>query len=97
MRFIYAVMNNYATSNGSGANVLNYPEHEDDKKGSFKHFTEYNGVCKKNLTKVKQKLETEMKHFSQKSLQFKDGLHLDSFLPDYDIKVLLENHIGCPS
>ena len=57
----------------------------------------YNGVCKHDLTKVKRQLEAKMKEFSQNSPQSKEGFHLDMFLPDYDIRKLLEDHIGCNS
>ena len=98
VKFIYGVMQTYADSGVAGSTVLDYLETTEGCLGLFKYFTQtYTGVPKQDLTKVQRDLESDMKRFSQKSPQFEEGFHLDTFLPDYDIKKLLEDHIGCNS
>ena len=90
-------MKGYAESEGSGSTVLDYLETAEGKQRLYKLFTEYKGVCKQDLTQVTDKLQNEMKEFAHKLPQYEEGLHLDTFLPDHDIKNLLKRHIGCNS
>ena len=97
VKFIYGVMQTYADSGVAGSSVLDYLETGQNTMGLYKYFTQSSGVPEHDLTKVERQLETDLKRFFQKSPQFEEGFHLDTFLPDYGIRKLLEEHIECNS
>ena len=92
---IYSVMQEYASTNSCGSSVLEYLENKEGKQGLFKHLTEYRRTSVNNLKKMEQNLAKDMLQFSKKLPPLQDGLQVEVFLPDYDIKDLLEYHLGC--
>ena len=97
VNFIYGVMMSHVDSKVVGSSVLDYLETGGNTMRLYKYFTQSSGVPKQDLTKVERQFEIDLKRFFQKLPQFEEGFHLDTFLPDYDIKRLLEEHTGCNS
>ena len=90
-------MQQYSQDKCCGPNILDYFENKESKRGLYNYFTQYQGTVKQDIKQAEQSLAKDMNQFFKRMPQITDGFYLDAFLTDFDIKELLEKHLGVSS